>query len=562
MQQKRDSVIDLKFAVQVLSTVWAQIQPGIVKNCFRKAGFRVDSDCTGCLPQEDQPDPGVWSAVEEAFGSQQFSEYVTADDDLTSQGDCSETIDSLTLMSVQPLADPPEGGSNAPIGLVRGSVLDRHELSSNRSLNTVHVAALEGTSIIPDAAADRSTIPLAYGVEKKHLPVSLCSARTVFVPKVDGAAPFSQLRPITVVPVLLRLFHKILANHLQAMALLDCPQRAFIPVNSCGENVHLLGTVLHEARRKSRVLLMATMDIAKAFDSITLNALVVALQRKKIAKGFVEYVHQFYDLATTVLSFQDKSLLVRPSTGVRQGDPMSPILFNLVVDEFLAVHCKEQTAFVSAPDSAGKKLVKIDPTVKFYVNNEAIPAAVAQGIRPSPDKVEVIRAMEAPTDIAGVRRLLGMLKTTWKRTTANPGDLWTEVEELLPDVSSFDNYVESDSAALTSADMTTEEIVNSVRDVSSDDDDDPKEEDSVSPNTEEDETTSHSDVLVHMNKERTYIGRCSDVPDEVLPNSFVHIVRISLACDGPHSTFVVLANDIEARKTVPPVNDEEKSHHY
>ncbi|KAH7964325.1 hypothetical protein HPB51_027434 [Rhipicephalus microplus] len=49
MQQKRDSVIDLKFAVQ-----------------------------------EDQPDPGVWSAVEEAFGSQQFSDYVTADDDLVS----------------------------------------------------------------------------------------------------------------------------------------------------------------------------------------------------------------------------------------------------------------------------------------------------------------------------------------------------------------------------------------------------------------------------------------------------------------------------------------------
>ncbi|KAL3260059.1 hypothetical protein MRX96_016531 [Rhipicephalus microplus] len=83
-KQKRDSVIDLKFAVQVLSTVWAQIQPGIVKNCFRKAGFRVDSDCTDCLPQEEQPDPGVWSAVEEAFGSQQFSDYGTADDDLVS----------------------------------------------------------------------------------------------------------------------------------------------------------------------------------------------------------------------------------------------------------------------------------------------------------------------------------------------------------------------------------------------------------------------------------------------------------------------------------------------
>ncbi|XP_075740610.1 uncharacterized protein LOC119165085 [Rhipicephalus microplus] len=33
----------------------------------------------------------------------------------------------------------------------------------------------------------------------------------------------------------------------------------------------------------------------------------------------------------------------------------------------------------------------------------------AQGIRPSPDKVEAIKAMKAPTDIAGVRRLLGMV---------------------------------------------------------------------------------------------------------------------------------------------------------
>ncbi|KAH6933057.1 hypothetical protein HPB50_011732 [Hyalomma asiaticum] len=41
--------------------------------------------------------------------------------------------------------------------------------------------------------------------------------------------------------------------------------------------------------------------------------------------------------------------------------------------------------------------------------------------------------------------------------------------------------------------MTTEEIVNSARDVSSDDD--PKEEGSVSLNTEE--SISHWDVLVH-----------------------------------------------------------------
>ncbi|KAH7950922.1 hypothetical protein HPB52_003130 [Rhipicephalus sanguineus] len=116
---------------------------------------------------------------------------------------------------------------------------------------------------------------------------------------------------------------------------------------------------------------------------------------------------------------------------------------------------------------------------------------------------------------AGLRKAPEQLEDDLEENHSTPGDLWTEVEELLPDVSSFDDYEESDCAALTSADLTTEEIVNSVRDVSSDDDD-LKDEESMTPNTEADESVTHSDVLVHMDKVRTYIGRCSDVPDEVL----------------------------------------------
>ncbi|KAL3174065.1 hypothetical protein MRX96_011806 [Rhipicephalus microplus] len=134
------------------------------------------------------------------------------------------------------------------------------------------------------------------------------------------------------------------------MAVLDCRQRAFIPVDGCGENVHLLGTVLYEARSKIRALFMATVYRAKAFYSVTLDALVGALQRKGIADEFVEYVHQLYDLETTVLRFQYKSLLLRPSKEVRQGDPLSPVLLNLVVHVFLTEHCKEENAFVSATD--------------------------------------------------------------------------------------------------------------------------------------------------------------------------------------------------------------------
>lgn len=51
-----------------------------------------------------------------------------------------------------------------------------------------------------------------------------------------------------------------------------------------------------------------------------------------------------------------------------------------------------------------------------------------------------------------------------KVNDSNPGDPRTE--ELLPAVSFFDNNADSDSAALTSVNCTTKEILNSAHDVS------------------------------------------------------------------------------------------------
>lgn len=59
-----------------------------MKNCFQKAAFAVsDSDCEEpvlTLDDQDQPDPEFWAAVEDAFGSQELSEYDSLDNALVS----------------------------------------------------------------------------------------------------------------------------------------------------------------------------------------------------------------------------------------------------------------------------------------------------------------------------------------------------------------------------------------------------------------------------------------------------------------------------------------------
>ncbi|KAH7948292.1 hypothetical protein HPB52_020262 [Rhipicephalus sanguineus] len=95
-------------------------------------------------------------------------------------------------------------------------------------------------------------------------------------------------------------------------------------------------------------------------------------------------------------------------------------------------------------------------------------------------------------------------------------ELWNELTEKLPvDAAvTFEDYVDSHCAAATSAELTCEEIVSQVReqDCCSSDEDDAG--DAESGTTEE--TISSSDVLVFLEKARSYLGCCKDVPKNIL----------------------------------------------
>ena len=168
-----------------------------------------------------------------------------------------------------------------------------------------------------------------------RLPDYLCTSRTVLIPKKKCANEPGQFRPITVSSVIVRTFHKILANRLKVIKL-DSRQRAFISADGCAENTILLDMALKYHQKKSKKLFVAILDMAKAFDSVTFPALLKTMSTKGIPRQMYEYIMNTYHRSSTVIQHGDwTSQKISPTCGVKQGDPLSPMLFNFVVDEML-----------------------------------------------------------------------------------------------------------------------------------------------------------------------------------------------------------------------------------
>lgn len=162
------------------------------------------------------------------------------------------------------------------------------------------------------------------------------SSIRVLFKKGDERLP-ENYRPICIIPIMYKLFSRVLCGRIKDKLLAEQSedQAGFRPNYSCDDHLFAITLLAEKCNEFNLPLWVATLDFKKAFDSITHASIWESLNALGVNRAYINILSRLYHGQRAQVKGDAMSRNFDILKGTKQGDPISPVIFNTVLEQVM-----------------------------------------------------------------------------------------------------------------------------------------------------------------------------------------------------------------------------------
>ena len=181
---------------------------------------------------------------------------------------------------------------------------------------------------------------LFHEFHRDSLPIhNLNFGTIILLPKGNEAKQIQQYRPIYLLNVRFKIFTKVVTNQIALVAqkVIRPSQMAFLLGRNIMEGAVVLYETMHEIHRKTLNGSIFKIQFEKAYEKVKWD-FNKPLRTKGFSHTWCSWIKTFIHEGFIGIKVNDQvSPYFQTKKGLRQGDPLSPILFDIVVDMLVVI---------------------------------------------------------------------------------------------------------------------------------------------------------------------------------------------------------------------------------
>lgn len=210
------------------------------------------------------------------------------------------------------------------------------------------------------------------------VPKEVLHARVVPIFKKGDIDDPSNYRPISLLNSIYKLFTALVRARIQSAVefKVSPTQFGFRPRRSTAHAAFIIRRLQDWSEQKNSELYLALIDWEKAFDKVHHSKLLLAMDRLGFSEHFLRVISSLYDSPTFFVQDQYGTSLTKSQlTGIRQGCPLSPYLFLLVmtcVDHDVQRLCSKNVTNSRIPGVEFDAVFYADDTILFSTKPRAL----------------------------------------------------------------------------------------------------------------------------------------------------------------------------------------------